>query len=340
MLSVFRKQPSLSVSLLAAFVLFFCGRAVGQELGNVVGQIQFPGGALPDERIMITLETRGITITSVYADNEGRFGFYRLPGNVYYIVIQKDGFEPLRQSVLLNPVISRTVHMRVVLRPIGVSLKREPAQPASGGNPNLVSAENYEKEFPPAAVKEFRAGIAAEEKDKADRAIEHYEKALRLAPDFYPARNNLGAQYLRKGDFAAAEKQFADVIRLNPSDGQGYFNLANVLLLKKLYSDSLRSLENGLRRDPQSAFGHLLFGSVSIRVGDLAAAEEHLRRARELDPNMSKVRLELANLYLQTNRKNEAVQELKDFLRDYPKDAMAPRVKDLLKKLEVPPTGG
>jgi Tfp pilus assembly protein PilF len=49
---------------------------------------------------------------------------------------------------------------------------------------------------------------------------------------------------------------------------------------------------------------------------------------------MSRVRLELANLYLSQQKKAEATAELGSFLQDSPDDPLAPKVKDLLNKLQ------
>jgi hypothetical protein len=51
---------------------------------------------------------------------------------------------------------------------------------------------------------------------------------------------------------------------------------------------------------------------------------------------MSKVHLELVNLYLAQQKKSEASAELKSFLKDSPDDPFAPKAREVLQRLEAP----
>jgi len=67
----------------------------------------------------------------------------------------------------------------------------------------------------------------------------------------------------------------------------------------------------------------------------LPEAERALRTALSIDPAMSRIRLELVNLYLAQKDKLKANSELKTFLQNAPDDPLAPKAKELLKKLEA-----
>ncbi len=43
----------------------------------------------PSSPVMVSLVARGALVNSVYADNEGRFGFNFLEPNVYHVVIEE-----------------------------------------------------------------------------------------------------------------------------------------------------------------------------------------------------------------------------------------------------------
>ena len=329
-----------SKAVLLPFLLFLAAAAgQAQDTANLMGRVRTIEGTPPTDRVLVTLETRGLIINTSYTDNEGQFVFYNLIANPYHVSLNVEGYQPVRQTVTVNPAISNIFQIRIVLSPMIRPPAAEANRPPStsfGGNPHLVSPADYTKKFPREAVKEFEAGVKADQQGKSEKAIQHYRRALELAPDYYPARNNLGSKFLSSGDFAAAEAEFAQVIRMNPNDPYAYFNLGNVFYLTKRFAEAARTLEEGLKKDPASAFGHFLMGSVALRTGDLASAELHLRRAREFDPAMANVRLELANLYLRGGKNAEAVNELKSFIVQFPKDPMLPRVKELLKKLESP----
>ncbi len=124
------------------------------------------------------------------------------------------------------------------------------------------------------------------------------------------------------------------MLRLKQSDTQAYFNLGNVFLLTGHYDDSLRMVNEGLRRQPNSGLGQFLLGSVYDRMGKLPEAERALHDALVIDPSLSRAYLELVNLYLREKRTTEAIGELKFFLKSFPADPLVPKAQQVLSRLE------
>ena len=306
------------------------------QLGRIVGQIRVDRGDFPPHAILVELQLRFSTINSVYADSQGRFGFYGLEGNPYHVLIKDEAFRPIDELAIVNPTVSPTTMVQLILEP-RQSTTQNPSQNRVGGsNPYLIDPLEYKRHFPKSAVKEFEKGLDADRSGKTDDAARHYQKALRIAPDFYPAQNNLGSHYLNKGNFTAARSEFEEVIRLNQSDAAAYFNLSNVCLLLGQVNDAKRYLDEGNRRQPDSAFGQFLLGTLNIRESKLPQAEGALRRAIQLDPVMAQARLQLVNLLLQQGRKNDAAEQLREFVQAFPDNSLAPKAKQLLQRLQDP----
>jgi len=323
-------------ALLLLFIVFVSCTlpAQLQMLGNVAGRIQVAGGDVPSHQILVELRLRGATVNSVYADAQGQFSFSSLPPNPYSIVIEDEAYYPVEVRAEVHPEIPTTV-VQITLRPREAPKKNDPiGSRASGSNPNLVMPADYNKRFPKKAVKEYARGVDAEHKGKREEAIAHYEGALKIAPDYYPAHNNLGSLYLSKSDFQLAEAQFRESVRLNQNDAQAYFNLGNVLMLTGRYTESETVLEDGLRRRPDSAFARFLQGQLFERTGKFDQAEKSLRGALQVDPSMSQAHLQLVNLYLQQNRKEDAIRQLQDFLKAFPSAPTAAKAKEVLNRLQ------
>jgi Flp pilus assembly protein TadD len=268
-----------------------------------------------------------------YSDSEGRFGFNYLLPNAYWVVVDTEGYQPVRLQVVVNPTTMQTNLVHVVLRPKTVQESRGAPDGFAGTNPDIVDVAELKKKFPPGVIKEYEAGKKAEHHGDLETATTHYLAAIRDAPDFYPAHNNLGVRHLRKGELKAAEFEFRRVIELNSNGAQAYFNLGNVLYITKQHEEAKQTLEAGLRLAPSSAMGHYLNGSVLARLGEFKAAEEQLKTARELDPKMPQVPITLATLYLQTGREREAAAMFEAFLKEFPKDPMVPKVRAALAKM-------
>lgn len=297
-----------------------------------MGQVRVSPGTDVGKPILINVDSRGAVVSSGYTDEEGRFGFNNLPGNIYHIRIDDESYFPVTETVVIDPETTavRFVHMMLIPR------NPEKAAPSgmSGGNPHLTNYSEIANRYPPPAVREFKAGVKADARRKTEEAIKHYEKAITIAPNFYHARNNLGTAYVAKKAYAAAQEQFAQAIHLNAEDGAAYFNLGNTYYLQGRYDDARQWLDQGLTKEPSSAFGHFLKGSVEALSSQPQEAEKELLRSLELDPKMAKAHLALVNLYLRQEKKQAAAEELRAFLKISPNDPLAPQATQVLKRID------
>lgn len=307
-----------------------------QVLGRIVGTIRVGRGEFPTRQIMVELYLRGAPTDSTYTDGQGVFSFYNLIPNGYRIVIRDEAYYPIDEAANVDPNSSSTTTLHLVLRPREATNNDDPmGARASGSNPYLVGPADYNKRFPKRAVKEYERGVAAEHNGKPDEAMAHYLDALKIAPGYYPAHNNLGSLYLSKADFKSAEQQFQEAARLDQNDAQAYFNLGNVFMLTGRYPDSASALSSGFQRRPDSAFGHFLQGCLSSRTGDYPQAEKSLRQALRLDSTMWQAHLQLVNLFLVQHQPQSAIEQLQTFLQTFPSAPAVPKAKELLQKLQA-----
>jgi tetratricopeptide (TPR) repeat protein len=319
---------------LCSLIFLFSALAFPQDNGRVIGQVRVVRGDFPSHAVMVELQLHGATVTSMYTDGEGRFGFYELQSNLYHVIVNDADYYPVDEQVNLNLMESQFAMAQIQLRP----REKKNADPldrqVAGSNPFIVDPAEYNKRFPKKAVKEYDKGLEAEQQGKKDAAVEHYEASLKVAPDYYPAHNNLGILYLGNSDFKSAEEQFRDAVRLDQNEAQAYFNLSNVLILTRRFAEAQITLAQGLQRRPDSAFGNFLQGCLYDQTGMLSAAENSLENALRLDPKMPQVHLQLVNLYLQQNRRSDAIKQLQAFLQDFPNAPAAPKAREILNKLQ------
>ena len=323
--------------LLVVLALLLPGSLVAQQqlTAKIIGQIRIAAGDFPPRQILVELQLHGATIDSAYADSEGRFGFGNLTTGEYHVVINDETYYPVDERASVNPDWSPFTMVQIVLRLREEKKKADPmGARASGGNPYLVDPADYNKRIPKKALKEYERGVNAERKGNHDEAIAHYQSALKIAPEYYPAHNNLGSLYLSKADFKSAEEQFQETVRLDQNDAQAYFNLGNVFLLKGQFTRAEAAVSSGLQRRPDSAFGHFLQGCLDVRTGKLPQAEKNLRTALQLDSTMWQAHLQLVSLYLQQQQRQQAITELQAFLKAFPSVPAVPKAKDLLYRLQ------
>ena len=322
-------------AVILVIVACVCGANAQNTSGAIVGQLRIVRGSFPANPVLVSLEGRGVVINSVYSDNEGRFTFPGLPGNLYHVVVSEKEYQPVRETIALNPETGPMAMVTIYLVPVDAA-KSESNSTVVGGNTQLVDAAQF-RQIPKPARKEYDKGVDLDKSGKNDEAIAHYRKAIEIYPDFYAARNNLGSALMTRARYPEAREQFEKVVALNSTDGAGYFNLANLYIITKQAEPAQLWIERGLSRQPDSALGHFLQGSLYELTGRFKEAETSLRRSIELDPLMAKAHLALVNLYLQTKRDEQAVSELRAFLTAFPNDPFAPKAKEVLKRLSGSP---
>jgi len=327
-------------ALLAAIVLssHLYGQQQQAPLGKIIGSIRIAKGDFPANPILVTLELRGAAMQSVYCDGQGRFGFYALAANQYRVTIDDDAFQAVSQDVSVYPDVEPMNFVQFYLVPRENKKKQDPLQGQVPGNPYLIDPGQYLRQFPKKTIKEFEKGVEAEKHGSVDDAIVHYEKAIANSPDFYPAHNNLGSAYLSRQKFAQAQSQFEAAIKDNQNDAEARFNLANVLLLTQRYDDAAVEIQEGFKRQPVSAFGQFLQGSLYSHTDRPELAEKSLLTALNLDPKMSQAYLQLVNLYLKQRRPSDAIGKLETYLKEFPDAQFSEKARELLKRLQANPS--
>lgn len=86
-------------------------------------------------------------------------------------------------------------------------------------------------------------GIICTEQKDFPCAVEAFERALKLDPNFVRTRNNLGNLYAAQGKADLAEKEFRTVVRLDPGNRDGNYNLGLLLMAKNRPSEAIPHLQ-------------------------------------------------------------------------------------------------
>ncbi len=127
-----------------------------------------------------------------------------------------------------------------------------------------------------------------------EEAIPHFVEALRLKPDLASARNNLGLALKQLGRPAEALAQFRETARLNPDYAEAHHNLAISLLESGELPDSIRAFETALRLMPNSPAVHSNFAVALMRADRLAEARAQAQIALRLNPSLKSAQENLA----------------------------------------------
>jgi tetratricopeptide (TPR) repeat protein len=160
------------------------------------------------------------------------------------------------------------------------------------------------------------------------KAIEMFERAIELDPEYALAYVALGAAHHRDFSFGwnrdprTLEQAFEfarKAISLDDSSSLAHALLANVYIQKGEFEKAIFQAERALSLDPNSADAYLTMGNILRSVGRSEEAVEAIKKAMQLDPHYyAYYNTDLADAYRNLGQYKEAIASLKEALARNP----------------------
>jgi len=201
----------------------------------------------------------------------------------------------------------------------------------------LVRVEEALKEFPDSASLWFALGIAQFDDNKISEAQKAFEKALSIDSKLIPARAYLGAVFVEQARYADAVKIYEQAIGLNGKVALLYYLLGDTLL--KMTDIDEKRIEIALRRavelDANLTSAHLTLGRLYVRQARWTEAAVSLERAAKLEPNRAETFYQLGRVYTRLKRTDESKTTLERFkqLNDSQKEQKEVSRRELVRRL-------
>ncbi len=167
-------------------------------------------------------------------------------------------------------------------------------------------------------------GMALEDLQRVDEAIEQYREALRLKPDFAVAHNNLGFALEReKGNPDESWSHYLQAIESKADYAAPHLNAGNLLMEKGRPAEAFSYFEKALRLAPDSATVHNDVGAALMRLERLPEAREQFEIAIRLMPDFAAAHNNLGVVYGRLGLLSEAAAQYRLALRLEPDDPTA-----------------
>ena len=329
-----RRRSALPLTVVFLALAWCAPAAHAQITGVISGRVTNSQGQ-PQAVLVRLLDDGDSPVGDTYSDSDGNYSFMNLPSGTYFVVVEVTGYKPFRESVRLDDIAQPRGRAMVVLEPAT-------KEPASGGrtiagssSAREVNAKHPLPPLDPKALREFDKGNKEQERGNSQAALEHYQKALKIDPNCYPALNNLGSLFEKQGNHAQARGAFLKAAEINPDDGEAHINLGHLLYEEGQFRSAIDELNRGLQGSPESAAGNFFLGSAYFKLHEAERAEPLLKKACALDPqHMAPAHLQLANLYLQRHDYAAARTQLQAYLQSNPSDPQAPAIKKMLARMD------
>ncbi len=167
----------------------------------------------------------------------------------------------------------------------------------------------------------YELGLAYDERGLSDQALNYYQAAIKLKPDFSDVYNAMGRLYASRDQLDKAEAAFKqafnnpfyalpqlplfnlglvsekrndlpnalfyyqEALRILPSYGAAHYRMGKVLEAMGRTDEARRSYGKAIQYSPEMAEAHSRYGVLSYNAGDLQAALYSLNRVNRLAPN-------------------------------------------------------
>ena len=120
---------------------------------------------------------------------------------------------------------------------------------------------------------------------KTAQAIENYQKALQIKPDHLRAHNNLGLLLADLGRFDEAAVHFSALARFNPRDVDALYNLGNAYAAQGKHAEAAAHLAEVVRLNPNDADAREKLGLALAKQGKAAEAATQFSEVVRLCPS-------------------------------------------------------
>ncbi len=168
----------------------------------------------------------------------------------------------------------------------------------------------------------YNLGIAYYQAKEYEKAVEAYNKAIYLKPDYPEAYNNLGIVYNDLKKYDDAIRSLRRSISLNPKNENAYNNLSVSLRLTGKITDSIEASKKAIEVNPDYVEGYINLGLTYVAVDDFGEAMNAYNKAIEIDGNSFNAFASLGNLYFLMNNYDEAIKNYQRAIEIKPESSL------------------
>jgi Flp pilus assembly protein TadD len=183
--------------------------------------------------------------------------------------------------------------------------------------PNIVSKDYAMKPLVSSDSSDILADIHWHSLDYRDKAIAEFQEILKTNPNHAGTLRDLGYAYLQKRDFKQAGEYLDRSAQADSKDPRVHYYLASLMSGQGSFASRsdlpqiTKELETAIALDPKFADPYVLLAFAQTDAGDPANGLVSMRMAVSLNPRNESYHFNLAQLYLQNQKPEQAVAILR-----------------------------
>lgn len=298
---------------------------VGPEPRTLSGNVYYAGGNQPAENVSVELHSSEGSLIALQATTAtGWFEFRGLKRDVYTIVINVDGFEPLNFNVDLALSSSRGN---------AIYLKSRSSAPQK---PPIDSVSAHELSMPQRARDLMESGKKKLYKDKdAKGALADFQEAVTSASDYYEAYYQIAMACLVLDRRDNAEENLKKAIEISSDKyGDAEIGLGTMMLDKGDFAEGEKIIRHGIEVSPRAWLGHYELARALLNENQIEKAERSALEAQSLAPNAAIIYRLLSNVHLRERKYSALLEDIDAYLKLDSDSPAATRAKQIREEIQ------
>jgi tetratricopeptide (TPR) repeat protein len=290
------------------------------------GQLQYEvaGRISPEGQARVSLfATWQPFVQSVDADAAGRFRFTKIEAGSYTIAVTMAGRGEARRTIEVGPSTANAK------RRVWLDLTFADSDFALGEATRRHAVTASQLAIPEKAMRDYANALKALARHDAAAATGSLEHAVRLAPGFAEAWNELGTIAYQTRRYDRAAQCFRRALQADPSAYEPLVNLGGVLINLQQFDEALENNLRAVLTRPSDPLANSQLGLTYFEVGNYDLAIKYLTQTVALDPaHFSKPQLTMAEIHLRRQDIHAAADDLENFLKYHPDWPRAAKMKE------------
>ena len=291
------------------------------------GRLRISNRAAANVRVRLIRGDQHRPIAETFTRSGGEFEFAYVPEGEYFVeTLESEQLEATSTAVLIRPFPRERpsiVHVEVDI-PEKVGTART--------KPSVLMAD-VDIKVPSEALKHYKNGMQAMAANKPNLGIEEFQRAIKIYPEYYAARIELGRELRLEKRYLDAEKTLAPLRQIAPQRAEAWVENGIVLLQLNRRDEAVANLQTAIEKEPADWAAHFYLGWALLEERP-AEAESHLKRAIELDEKMAaRAHLALARIANSRNQRQLAIEHLDAYLALQPDASDAQMARQLAARL-------
>lgn len=153
-------------------------------------------------------------------------------------------------------------------------------------------------------------GNALIQLDQIQEAIDCYERAIQLRPDFYEAYYNLAVAQAHQQNWRAAIASFQQVLKLNPRHAESHYGLGKLADQIEQPKTAAAYYWRAIQNQPDFAAAYFSLGETLLKLREWGKALPICYRAAQLNPDLSWAHHNLGYAFLKHDKWQAAFASL------------------------------